>query len=187
MNEKIDRKTITNAAGAAGLVLGLIAAAYSFVSPVLGTMGTAGAIANWFLWLAKLAGCIMILRAFLNRFSRENGGIDSVVAFSFGSRAALFSSIIAAAGAFIAVEYAFPDIYSAQLDQVVTQLAAFLDDNTRSSFDEVAANFGRATFVTELFRCLIYGVILSAILARRFNDRTPFDSTAGREDSISEE
>lgn len=187
MNEKIDRKTITDAAGAAGLVLGLVAAAYSFASPLLGTLGTAGAVANWFLWIAKLAGCIMIMRAFMAKFSRENGGIDSAVAFSFGAKAALFSSLIAAAGAFIAVEYTFPEIYSAQLDQVVTQLGSFLDDNTRSSFDEVAANFGKATFVTEIFRCLVYGVILSAILARHYNDRSPFDNAGDSEDNTTEE
>lgn len=187
MNEKIDRKTITNAAGPAGLVLGLVAAAYDFATPPLGTLGTAGMVGNWVLWTAKLVGCILLMRVFMAKFARDNGGIDSAVAFSFGAKTALFSALIAAAGAFVAVEYAFPEIYSAQLDQVMTTLGSMIDDNTRASFDEVAANFGKATFVTELFRCLVYGVILSAILARSYNSRTPFMNVGESEDNTSEE
>lgn len=187
MKEKIDKTTFANLAGMAGLALGAVSAASVFITvPISGVTAFWATALNWIIWVAKLVGCILIMRAFMLKLAAGWSGVDNRMTRRFGARAALYSAIITAAAFFISAEYVFPDAYTESLDAVLAMSRSSLDSNSLAAFDKMMENLPAFMAVSQFFWCLIYGIILSAILSANIPTRDIFAADADEDDADGE-
>lgn len=175
--QEIDKNSIRNRAALAGAVLGVVSGGYIFVSYALaGSVG--GTALTWLYWLAKLVGCIWIMRWFMQRFCRDFGQADNTDTRKLGTLAALYSAIITAACSFIALEYVFPDAIQQQLSLVLSTYGSMFDSNTMSMMEKMGEKMGVISSISNLFWCFLYGWILSIILSSRIPSVDPFANVA---------
>ena len=74
MTEKTSRKDIWEAAGYAGLALGLASTIYMYIVNTLASSEISTGIAtlgNLILWMAKFVGCIFLMKFFMKKFHAD--------------------------------------------------------------------------------------------------------------------
>ena len=178
MERPYSRKDLWDAAGKAGLVLGLVSTAYVFISYLLTKLaGGAGmafisSILAFALWAAKFAGCILLMKFFMKRFAAAHPGIDNSGSFRFGMATALLSALIFAAFDMAYITWIAPDSMSQAVEMVQESYGAMLPAESLEALDEI--NFGSVSFFTNLIYCFLFGTVLSAILSRNIPSSNPF-------------
>ena len=178
MEKTFSRKDLWDAAGKAGLVLGLVSCAYLLITQLLtkgaGSTG-AGFISVLFgllLWAAKLVGCIVLMKYFMKKFAEAHPGLDNSDTFRFGLVTALLSALIFSAFNLAYFTWIMPDAYATVMENAIETYGSMLPAESIEAMEEM--NFGTISFFSNLIYCFLYGTVLSAILSRSIPSSNPF-------------
>lgn len=177
MEQNVIQRNMWNSAGKAGLVLGLASVLYLFITQWLGQTGLpafASLMINGVLWVLKFIGCIWLMMFFMKKYVKETADADNSDTFRFGMATSLLSAIVYAAFSFANISFICPDIFAAQMDQIMQAYSSLLDSNTMSQMEKMIGNMPQITFFTNLIYCFLYGMILSFILSRNIPSKDPF-------------
>lgn len=181
MENSIPRKDLWDAAGKAGLVLGLVSTAYVLISQLLSMLnGTPGmtmivTLLGLLLWAAKFAGCILLMKLFMTRYAAAHPGCSGSDTFRFGMVTALLSALIFSAFDLAFVTWIAPDTYSEAIAAATEAYSSFMTEESLEAIENM--NFGRISFFTNLIYCFLFGTVLSSILSRNIPSRNPFADT----------
>lgn len=177
-----EKKSIWEAAGRAGLILGCVPIAYMLISMLAEKIptGVLTALLGFVLWAAKFIMCIYIVRMFLKAYSKNvpEAGHDEV--FKFGVAMTLLSSLIYAAFYLAYVLFIQPDIFTTVLESL--QESPLMDADTLSMLETKVSKMPRTSFFVQFFYSFIWGVILSAIFSRNIPAENPFKDNAAEND-----
>ena len=177
MIEKTLRKDLWESAGYAGLALGLVSIIYMYISKAVGLSGMSVGmmtLAITPLWIAKFAGCILLMRFFMKRFSAAHPEAANKDTFRMGAATALLSAFFYSAIQFVDMVYITPDLYADQYETAMQQYSAAMDANSRNMMKNFIEILPQFTFVWNLIYCFVYGTVLSAILSRNIPSQDPF-------------
>lgn len=177
----MDRKTIWESAGRTGLILGLASISYVVISELLGSIQSESkavmALINVFgnlLWLAKLVGCILIMRAAMYKFSDEYIEADNSDTLKFGMASALLSALAFSTFYLADMLFIHPDMITKAIEASQEVFGSMLDSNAIEMMEQMAPKLPAITFFTNLLWCTVYGCALSAILSRNIPPQNPF-------------
>ena len=171
MNEK---NTFWESAGKAGLVLGGISILYLAITSVIGGTSALVKLFSTLLWLAKLVGCIYLMRFFMIRFSNANPEADNGRVFRFGMVVALLSALLYS-GAFLAyVSFINPGIFEDAIAQLTDN--PMMTDEMVASFEDIAPRLGTIFFYFNLIYCFLFGTVVSAVVSRNVPSKNPFEA-----------
>lgn len=179
--EELSGKTIWNEAGKAGIALGGTVIACSLLSSGLGLLGGGAmvkflvSVLGFIIWLAKLVGCIWIMRYFMQKLVRDYQDVDNRQTYILGVESALLSALIVAAFTMATVMFVSPESYQETIETAIAQTSTMLDSNSRAVLDGMIQNLPIIMFFSNLVYCFIYGWILSAILSRNIPSSNPFE------------
>ncbi len=177
MEQNVIQKNMWNAAGKAGLVLGLVSTVYLFISQFIGQAGMPAflnSVISFVLWAAKFVGCIWIMKFFMKKFASENDSVTNSGTFRLGLAMSALSAVVYAAFTFANVAFISPDLFNEQMDMVMQQIAPMMDSNTQSMMETYMERLPQITFISNLIYCFLYGMILSFILSRNIPSKDPF-------------
>lgn len=173
----MNNKNIWNPAGIAGLALGGASTAYMFLTQWTSSSdmpAILSVVLTTLFWLAKFGGCIWLMLYFMKKFACENPEADNSTTFRFGLVSSLLSALIFAAASFANIAFISADLFDAQIESMLQQMAPMMDSNSLNMIDKVTANMPQISFFTNLVYCVIYGTVLSAILSRNIPSKNPF-------------
>lgn len=176
MEQNVIQKNIGTPVGKYGLVLGIISSVYLFVTqwmvmaqmPAILTM-----LLNMVLWVLKSGSCLLIMFAFLKRFSAEHPQAKRSVVFQAGMVLAILSALVYSGFSFAYTAYFYPEYIVEQMEMVMQQFAPFMDSNTTAAMEKSMSNFPQMTFFSNLIYCFGYGTILSYIISRYIPSNDP--------------
>lgn len=177
MTEKTLRKDIWEAAGYAGLALGLVSTIYMYINNMLGTSGVSVGVATLIsvpLWIAKFVGCILLMKFFMKRFNAAHPESSDKDLFRMGAATALLSAFFFASLQFIDMAYLSTEFYAEQYEMVMKQYTSLMDSNSLNMIKEFMDVMPQLTFVWTLIYCAAFGTILSSILSRNIHSKDPF-------------
>ena len=179
MEQNAAQRNMWNAAGKAGLILGLTSTAFMYASQLISQSelnAIISSIVNGIIWLAKFIGCIYLMRFFMKKYESLNEGTTNSETMKFGMAVSLLSALVYAAFTLANVTLISPDLYDQQIDQVMQTYAQTMDSNTLAQMDKFMGMIPQITFITNLIYCSLYGVVLSFILSRNIPSKNPFES-----------
>ena len=174
MNEK---NTIWESAGRAGAVLGGISILYMLITALTKKLAVDGpafliGMFNLLLWVAKLVGCIYLMRFFILRFASQNPETDRSRALNFGVLTAFLSALLYAGASFAYTSFIAPEMYTEAI--TILQDNPMMDSNMLAILDEMAPKMPVYTFFGNLIYCFLFGTILAAIFSNRVAPKNPF-------------
>jgi len=151
---------------------GLILAAVTVVTTLLGGFCKIGFL-NILLWMAKLAGSIMILRAAMIRFGHDNGNKPT---FGYGFKVCLCSSIVCAAWTFVMYELIFPDVAVQAFDEAIQMIgnSGQMTDELADLFYKLQGNYAKYSSVAIFVWAVLLGLIFSAIISESTRNKDIF-------------
>lgn len=167
--ETMDKKILRNEAARSAVLFGAVSGAYIILSMVLDARAVL-----YILDLAKLVGLIMLMKHCMQSLQNRYEGVDTRSLRRYGTLIALYSAIITAAAAYVSYQHLFPDAVKAMWDEIYMQMGSSLDANTRAGLQWTEANFAPVVTISQFIWCLLYGWILSSILAPRVSPSDPF-------------
>lgn len=176
----INKKSIWDEAGHAGLVLGGVSIAYTLVTWLVGKYCTAGValvlsgVGVTLLWIVKFVACISLMKLFIKKFAAANEEADNSDTFRFGTATALLSALLYSAFYLAFVLFIAPDTFDATLD--ILRDSPMLDSNSVEMLDSMAAKLPTMSFFVNLIWCWFFGTVLSAIFSRNIPPRNPFSN-----------
>jgi len=172
----MDKKEFWNAAGGAGLVLGLVSVIFFAANPLVAKLPPViAAVINAVLWLAKFVGCILLMQFFMKRFAAASSEVTNSDTFKFGLAVAMFSSLLYSASYLGYVVFINPDLIRDSINMALKQYSSLLDSNSLAAIEEMMPKLPSLTFFTNLVWCFMYGSVLSAILSRNIPSQNPFN------------
>ena len=180
MEERFSRKEFWNGALKAGLVLGLITIAYMVVEQLLQqyVQGNVGALVfstiSFFLWAAKFAGCILLMRWFMSRFAARNTGILRQDVSRYGTAIALTSALLYSAFVLFWSKYVDTEMFTRAFEEATSRYASMMDSNTLSMMEGIQAQMPVIAFFSTFIYCFLFGTVLSSILAPGIVKDDPF-------------
>lgn len=184
MKEKITGSLLWENAMRAGLVLGGISVAYELLSMLPGlTGGFVGAVLGGILFLVRLAKIVLIvllLKRMMVTLADQYDGVTRREARRFGMMTTLLSSVIVAAFSLISVTYLTPGLANdfAEAMRKSAESMQNLPEMQQQLEDQIAwfsSHFHTLVFAGTFLYCALWGLILSLIQSRRFDEPTPFD------------
>ena len=173
-----DKKSIWDAAGRAGLVLGCVSIAYLTVTWLIGKFCTEGlALAfgtgcTFILWAVKLFVCIYLMRAFMLKFAAADNEADNSDTFKFGAATAILSALIYSAFYLAYVLFIEPETFNSVVDMLSGN--PMMDSNSIAEVERMVPKMPAISFVGNLIWCTLFGTVLSAILSRNIPSSNPF-------------
>ncbi|HIT47831.1 MAG TPA: DUF4199 domain-containing protein [Candidatus Cryptobacteroides merdipullorum] len=174
-----EKNILLNSAAKAGLVLGAVSILSVLLTWLIDKIGAgstgalmAVGVVNTLLWAAKLAGCILLMRFFMRRFSAADPEADNSRVFRFGMVTALLSALVYSAFYMAYLMFIEPEAIDMALD--IIRENPMMDSNSIAAAEQIAPMLPTYAFFINLFYCFIYGTILSAILSRNIPPRNPF-------------
>lgn len=170
--EPINKNAIVNQAGMAGAVFGTISAAWVFISILISEIPVLPGLLS----LGKTVGLVFLMIFFMKKLVRDFDGVTNFDTRSYGRWIALFSAIITGIATYIAYEFAFPDFVTKTMDTVYQSLGSALDLNARGMLEKYENNFGVIACFSTMLWCLIYGLVLGAIVSARIPRPDPFSN-----------
>lgn len=177
MEQNVIQRNMWNTGATGGAALGAVSAAYLLISHPLGSaeMPTfLSMLISGMLWIAKFAGCIYLMGFFMKRFVSANSGADNSATFRLGMIMAFTSALIFSAVSYADMTFISADMYAAQFDILMQQMAPAMDTNTVNVMDRMMERLPEFTFFSNFIYCTMYGVILSYILSRNIPRNDPF-------------
>jgi len=178
MKQNISRPALWNNAGAAGLVLGTVSAAYLFINQFLSGQGQGTAIwaiaVNFILWAVKFIGCIFLMKFFMKKFAEKYNITENAATFRFGMATSFCSALLYSAVTLANVLLISPDLIHTQMETAMQVYGPMLDSNSMSMLDSLEAMMPQIMFFSNLIYCFLYGILLSAVLSRNIPSKDPF-------------
>ena len=170
------KNIIWEQAGKAGLVLGGISILYMMLTAVTGKVAENGStvlmgLINILLWLAKLGGCIYLMRFFMLRFSQADPEADNARVFRFGMLTALLSALLYSAFYLAYVSFIAPDTFENAMEAITDN--PMLDSNSLAAIEEMMPKMPTISFFVNLVWCWLFGTILAAIFSRNIPPKNP--------------
>ena len=164
-----------NTAAEAGLVLGLISAAYMFLTQWIASAPSAvSVILSMILWAGKFGGCIWMMVFYMKRHTANHPEITNKDTFNLGMATALLSAVVYSAAAFANVAYISGDAVAEQLRISMQQMSSMMDSNSIAMMETFMQKLPQITFFSNLIYCTAFGTVLSFILSRNIPSRDPF-------------
>ena len=166
-----------DAAGKAGLALGVTSSVFLFISHALADIQMPGfllTIANFLIWALKFGGCIWLMVFFMKKFADENPEADNSNTYRFGMATAFLSALIFAAVSFADIAFISADTYAQMKELAQQQMGSLMDSNTATAMENMFNNLPQYMFFANLIYCFLYGTLLSGILSRVIPSRNPF-------------
>ena len=170
-------KSLWRIAGTEGLKLGLISAAYMFATLLLEKTGMPvllNSLLSFVLWVAKFAGCILLMKIAMVKFAKTDSKITNRDTFMMGMATALLSAFVFSVISYVNVAFISADLFAEQFDTLMQQMAPMMDSNSLNLMDSYLENLPEITFFSNLIYCFLFGTVLSAILSRNIPARDPF-------------
>ena len=128
-----------------------------------------------FLSIVKLTLIILLLRRFMQKFTdlQPNTPVSYGQSFGFGFLISFFSTIICVA--FFVIEYTvlFPHLIDGPLDQYLTMMKQY-GTTMPLDYDQIKGLLPSIIMIGQTFSCLIWGLILSSIIANWTKKDMPF-------------
>ena len=174
---KMNKKDIWDAASRPGLALGLVSVAYLYIGNILNSSGLSAGVVSLIgvpLWIAKFAGCIFLMKFFMNKFHTDYPEATNKDVFRMGALTALLSAFFFASLQFIDMAYLSVEFYAEQYEVVMQQYSSLMDSNSLSMIKKFMDVLPQFTFVWTLIYCTVYGTVLSSILSRNIPSKDPF-------------
>lgn len=180
MDTSIDRKTLWDSAGKAGLILGGVCIAYIMLTHLISAKAeTIGAftvsLMTFVLWLAKFAGCIILMRKLMERFAKEHPGITRDESYRHGVAIALTSALVFAAFNLAYTLYIAPELIQEAFDTAMETYSKFMDSNSLEAMESMMDKMPVITFFTKLIYCFLFGTLLASIFSKSIVSDNPFD------------
>ena len=169
MKETVSNKAISNFASLAGLALGCVSAAYLLITENISewiNSPVAVSVINMVLWIAKFVGSIALMKYFMKRLVLGYEGVKNGHTLKLGILASAFSALIFSATILADMLYINPDAIKEAYDMTMSIYGSSLDSNTLKAMEDVKGNLPTISFFAYLIYCFLYGLVLSAILAR---------------------
>lgn len=172
------KKHLWSIAGIAGLALGGVSIAYLAFSQFISIkyMHEPAPIAIQFVttlvWAAKLVGCILLMKFFMSKFYNEVSVVTTKDVFKMGMASALLSAIVFSAAYYANMVYISPEFYDSIFSIALQDMEQMMNSNVKAQVDEILSSMPKFMFLWNIFYCFIFGTILSAILSRKFTDKT---------------
>lgn len=182
MAENINRSSLWNEAGKAGLILGAVSVVYALATELTAKLSGGPMIAatvsvvNFLLWAIKFAGCIYLMRYFMIKLVKKYSGADNKTTMRFGTAVSLLSALIVAAYSMASIMMMSADEIRKLIEDRIGDNMGIMDLNTRNFLDSFLNNIHIYTFFTMLIYCFIFGYVLSIILSRNIPSRNPFEN-----------
>jgi flagellar biosynthesis protein FlhB len=169
MEQNVIQRNIGTPAGMYGLALGIISSAYLLITqwvamtqmPLFLMM-----LLNMILWVLKSGGCLLLMLAFMKRFSAEHPQAQRKAVFQAGMIVSILSALVYSAFTFAYTAYLYPDYLAEQMGTLMQQLAPHMDSNTSAAMEKSMQNLPQMTFFSNLIYCFGYGTILSYVISR---------------------
>ena len=177
MTEKTLRKDRWEAAGYAGLALGLVSTLYMYVNNILGTSNASVGVITLIsvpLWIAKFVACILLMKFFMKKFYASHTEISDKDLYRMGATTALLSAFFFSSLQFIDMSYLSVEFYASQYKTIMQQYSSVMDSNSLSMLEKFMDRVPQLTFVWTLIYCTAFGTILSSILSRTIISKDPF-------------
>ena len=174
---KMNKKNIWDAASRPGLALGLVSVAYLYIGNILNSSGLSAGVVSLIgvpLWIAKFAGCIFLMKFFMNKFHTDYPEATNKDVFRMGALTALLSAFFFASLQFIDMAYLSVEFYAEQYEVVMQQYSSLMDSNSLGMIKKFMDVLPQFTFVWTLIYCTVYGTVLSSILSRNIPSKDPF-------------
>ena len=173
MSKNISSKDLWRWASVGALALAAISSAYLFITYALTSGSTVVTILKSILEVAKIVGCILVMRWFMRRFKEDWPDAQKSDIRGLGTAMALLSAVLFA-GVSMAVFLANPDLVSQAIDAAMSAYSSQLDHNSRTLLESLPGKMPAIAFFSNLIYCFLYGWILSAILAPGVCTDNPF-------------
>ncbi len=173
MEEKISKELFWNKAAVAGLALGGISVAYTFIGGIIQNLFSAGILSNllvFILWLAKFIGCIWLMRFFMLRYISLEPAAARKDVFAFGTLSAFLSALIYSA--FLLISFSVID--TEMFMEMMQPALDMLGEDQEDLVNQVISRLPTITFFSYLIYCTLYGTILSSILSPSLMPNDPF-------------
>lgn len=167
----MERKVIWSEAGMPGLVLGLVTAAFFYL-----TSFWSNPIVSTVVWIAKFAGCIYLMYFFMKKFVTIHKEANNSDSFKFGVVVALLSAFIYSISYYVFVVYIKPDTFELALNAVMENYSSFLDSNSLEQLENMIPKLPAIGLFANIIYCFVYGSIVSAIISRSVPSNNPFDT-----------
>lgn len=184
MKETVTSRILWNNAGKTGAILGLVSAAFMFISQATAGIGSPIAVTalNMLLWTAKFIGCIWLMRHFMLMLCSRYEGVTNSVTMKYGTIVAFLSALIYSAFLLANLLFITPDLVDMQFDQVMQMYSGMLDSNSLTMMENMRASYPQIAFFSQLIYCFLYGTLLSFILSRYIPKNDPFANYGTGED-----
>lgn len=179
MNENLTGRILWNEAGKVGAVLGAICVTQMLLSiPISLLSGNTllvflGSVLSFLLWIAKLVGCIWVMRYFMLKLAINYPEADNTDCRKLGTASALLSALIVAAASMANLIFISGDATQVAIAEYMGKMP--LDSNSMAAVDSMVQNLPTITFFSTLIYCFLYGWILSAILSSKIPSDNPFN------------
>jgi len=173
--ETINKNAIINQAGMAGAAFGTISAAWVFLS-ILMSKNPVAAKFSIVVDLGKTVGLVYLMIFFMKKLASDFESVTNRDTRAYGRWIALFSALITGIATFVAYEIVFPGYVTTTMDTVYQTLGSTLDSNSRTLLEKYEENFGMIACFSTMIWCLIYGLVLSAIVSARIPKPDPFQN-----------
>lgn len=178
MNNPATSGILWNKAAKNGIILGMFTAACRILTQTLAmseaSVGTA--LVNGLIWIVQFAGCILLMRFFMQRLVLQHDGTDNRTTARYGIMLALTSAVIFSAAMLFDIMFITPELVDRQMDLYYQLYGPHLDSNTRDVLDRMEGIYPQIMFFSTLIYSFLYGTVLSLVLSRYIPKKDPFSS-----------
>ncbi len=178
MNNPAASRILWNEAAGKGFLLGLFTFLCRILSQSITLNGPSSgtAVLGIVIWFIQFAGCIWLMKVFMERLAAKYDGVDNKDTARYGMRLALASSIVFSAGMLADILFIAPEIVEEQMDMYYRMYGQYMDTNTQAMFRKVEDSYPEIVFFSTLTYSFLYGVVLSRILSMSIPKKDPFSS-----------
>ena len=173
MKETVSGRALWNDAAKTGLVLGGVCILYNLiVSLLVPGEGTGGLVAGLLfglrtlLWIAKVVGCLFLMRFFLLRICLKYEGVTQKNVFGYGVRIALLSALVYSAYILSDAILLKPEAIDALFESISSTMGSMMDANTQAALDLMRQNYPQYLFFGNFIYCFLFGTLLSRLYSR---------------------
>lgn len=152
---------------------GLILAAVTVVISTL-TFLTKNSFLNTLLWLVKLGGSIWLLSVIMKRYGKAHPEEST---FSYGLIVCVLSALVCAVWAFIEYQFLFPGAVAEAFEQMYSnfeQMGTMMPEGFTDIMLKMEDNYAQINCISTFIWCSLFGLLLSAILARTGSRKSVF-------------
>ena len=123
-------------------MLGCVSVAYLAITQWLATLQAPFLVSlgSAVLWIAKFAGCLLLMRALMKKFASANEGVTNSDSFAFGCAVAFLSALVYSVCYFAYVQFINPEFFEASMQAGMQAYSSMLDSNSRDALEEMMPN-----------------------------------------------